>query len=97
MLLLKRKLESAGQVLGILDTPSIFTPFSVTISEFGFVSEVFPPCSDAISKMIEPLFMESISSELINFGAFFPGISAVVIMISEFEMLFEISFFCLSL
>ena len=43
--------------------------------------------------MIEPLFMESISSELINIGAFFPGIRAVVIMISEFEILFEISFF----
>ena len=49
MLLLKRKLEQSIRN-GILATPSILTPFSVTISEFGCVNDVFPPCSEPYLK-----------------------------------------------
>lgn len=72
----------SGNLLGKSAYPRQITPFSVTNLSFYFVYSQLPPYSEAKSTIIEPGFMESTICFKINFGAGFPGINAVVIMIS---------------
>ena len=59
----------------------MITPSLVTVL-FNSLSSQFPPCSTAISTITEPVFIPFTISAVSSIGAFFPGISAVVITIS---------------
>ena len=51
-------------------------------NKYYFVISQFPPISAAISTITDPLLIFETASLNTIFGAFFPGINAVVIIIS---------------
>ncbi len=58
------------------------TPLSVTWLSPGRVSSQFPPPEAAMSTITDPGFMDSTISAVINLGEGFPGMAAVVMMMS---------------
>ena len=57
------------------------TPLTTTFSP-GLVASQLPPCSAARSTITEPSFIEATMSFVMRIGARFPGMSAVVTMMS---------------
>lgn len=81
MLFAYRADDYPDSLLGKSVNPIIFTPCTSTIL-LATVKGQFPPASAAKSTKTEPLFMALICSSNIKMGAFFPGIKAVVMIIS---------------
>lgn len=74
-------MKSESERGGVRDVPMTLTSWWVT-SLPGWVTAQLPPASAARSTMTDPGFMTSTISFVISFGAGFPGIRAVVMMIS---------------
>jgi hypothetical protein len=82
MLLAYKDEAYPGNLDGRSVYPMTLTPFGVSkISPFLQYSQL-PPFSAARSTMTDPFLIESTISLVINFGAGFPGIKAVVTIIS---------------
>lgn len=73
--------DCVGSLLGKSVYPIMVLPSTSTTSPFLVYSQL-PPVSAAKSTTTEPLFMESTISLVISLGASFPGIKAVVIIMS---------------
>jgi hypothetical protein len=67
---------SAGSVYPMMMTPCFVTTLP------GSVSSQLPPCSEAMSTMTLPGFIDCTISAVISFGRGLPGMSAVVMMMS---------------
>ncbi len=73
-----RMRQSAGQIAVADDVHTA----DVCVTSLGTVTSQLPPCSAARSTITLPGRIDSTISRVINFGAGFPGINAVVMMMS---------------